>query len=116
MARIPATSNRSSKNVRNGPSPLQLRVSSLVREARWLLFVVLAAWLGLVLSTWDPADPSWTQSLHAGSIKNKGGTFGTNVSSFLYFFFFYSAWLCVILLLTREIGRASCRERVEMEG
>src|SRR5690625_5728375 len=71
MARIPATSNRSSKNVRNGPSPLQLRVSSLVREARWLLFVVLAAWLGLVLSTWDPADPSWTQSLHAGSIKNK---------------------------------------------
>ncbi len=104
MARIPATSNRSSKNVRNGPSPLQLRVSSLVREARWLLFVVLAAWLGLVLSTWDPADPSWTQSLHAGSIKNKGGTFGANVSSFLYFFFGYSAWLWVILLLTRVVA------------
>src|SRR5699024_11110246 len=104
MARIPATSNRSSKNVRNGPSALQLRVSSLVREARWLLFVVLAAWLGLVLSTWDPADPSWTQSLHAGSIKNKGGTFGANVSSFLYFFFGYSAWLWVILLLTRVVA------------
>lgn len=104
MARIPATSNRSSKNVRNGPSALQLRVSLLAREARWLLFVVLAAWLGLVLSTWNPADPSWTQSLHAGSIRNKGGTFGANVSSFLYFFFGYSAWLWVVLLLTRVIA------------
>src|SRR5690625_8019694 len=99
MARIPATSNRSSKNVRNGPSPLQLRVSTLVREARWLLFVVLAAWLGLVLSTWDPADPSWTQSLHAGSIKNKVGTFGANVSSIQYFIFVSSAWLGVFSLL-----------------
>src|SRR5690625_411821 len=104
MARIPATSNRSSKNVRNGPSALQLRVSSLVGEARWLLFAVFAAWLGLVLSTWNPMDPSWTQSLHAGTIKNKGGTFGANVSSLLYFFFGYSAWLWVALLLKQVVA------------
>src|SRR5690625_758580 len=104
MARISATSNRSSKNVRNGPSPLQLRMSILAREARWLLFVFIAAWLGLVLSTWYPGDPSWTQSLHAGVIKNKGGTLGANVSSLLYFFFGYSAWLCVLLLLKQVIS------------
>src|SRR5690625_1658822 len=104
MARIPATSNRSTKNVRNGPSPLQLRVSTLVREARWLLFAALATWLGLVLGTWNPTDPSWTQSLHAGVIHNKGGTFGANVSSFMYFFFGYSAWLWVVLLLTRVLA------------
>lgn len=104
MARISATSNRSSKNVRNGPSPLQLRMSILAREARWLLFAVIAAWLGLVLSTWNPGDPSWTQSLHAGVIKNKGGTLGANVSSLLYFFFGYSAWLWVLLLLKQVIS------------
>lgn len=104
MARLSATSNRSSKNVRNGPSPLQLRMSILAREARWLLFVFIAAWLGLVLSTWNPGDPSWTQSLHAGVIKNKGGTLGANVSSLLYFFFGYSAWLWVLLLLKQVIA------------
>jgi S-DNA-T family DNA segregation ATPase FtsK/SpoIIIE len=43
MARIPATPTRSSRNVRNGPSPLQTRLSGLFREARWVLLAALAA-------------------------------------------------------------------------
>lgn len=103
MARLPVSSNRSSKNVRNGPSPLQLRLTSLVREARWLVFAIVAAWLGLVLATWNSADPAWSQSVHAGVIRNHGGTFGANVSDFLLFLFGFSAWLWVILLVQQVI-------------
>lgn len=101
MARVPATSPRGSRNVRNGPSPLQTRLSSLFREARWILFAALAAWLGLVLATWDPNDPSWSHSVDAAVTANRGGTLGAYISDFLLFLFGYGAWLWVVLLCHR---------------
>ncbi|HWL29655.1 MAG TPA: DNA translocase FtsK 4TM domain-containing protein [Burkholderiaceae bacterium] len=103
MARIPATSPRSSRNVRNGPSPLQSRLSGLLREARWILFAALAAWLGLVLATWNPADPAWSHSVHTTTTLNRGGTLGAHISDFLLFLFGYSAWLWVVLLAQRVV-------------
>ena len=103
MARIPVTTPRSSRNVRNGPSPLQSRLSGLLREARWIVFAALAAWLGLVLASWDPADPSWSHSVHAATTLNKGGTLGAHVSDFLLFLFGYTAWLWVVLLAQRVV-------------
>ncbi|HWK70781.1 MAG TPA: DNA translocase FtsK 4TM domain-containing protein [Burkholderiaceae bacterium] len=101
MARLPATSPRSSRNVRNGPSPLQSRLSGLLREARWIVFAALAAWLGLVLATWHPSDPAWSHSVHSTAILNKGGTLGAYIADFLLFLFGYSAWLWVVLLAQR---------------
>jgi S-DNA-T family DNA segregation ATPase FtsK/SpoIIIE len=103
MARLPATSPRSSRNVRNGPSPLQSRLSGLFREARWIVFAALAAWLGLVLATWDPADPAWSHSVQAATTLNRGGTLGAYISDFLLFLFGYSAWLWVVLLAQRVV-------------
>src|SRR5690606_6616117 len=103
MARLPATSPRSSRNVRNGPSPLQSRLSGLLREARWIVFAALAAWLGLVLATWSPADPAWSHSVHATTTLNRGGTLGAYISDFLLFLFGYSAWLWVVLLAQRVV-------------
>jgi S-DNA-T family DNA segregation ATPase FtsK/SpoIIIE len=103
MARLPATSPRSSRNVRNGPSPLQSRLSGLLREARWIVFAALAAWLGLVLATWDPADPAWSHSVHAAVTHNRGGTVGAYIADFLLFLFGYTAWLWVVLLAHRVI-------------
>ncbi len=103
MARLPATSPRSSRNVRNGPSPLQSRLSGLLREARWIVFAALAAWLGLVLATWNPADPAWSHSVHATTTLNRGGTLGAYISDFLLFLFGYSAWLWVVLLAQRVV-------------
>ncbi|OWT56793.1 DNA translocase FtsK [Candidimonas nitroreducens] len=104
MARLPATSSRSSRNVRNGPSPLQTRVSGLIREARWILFAALAAWLALVLATWHPTDPAWSHSVHSGVTLNRGGHFGAYVSDLLLFLFGYSAWLWVLLLAQRVVA------------
>ncbi len=99
MARIPATTNRSAKNVRNGPSKWQQRLSSLALEARWVVFLLVASWLALVLFTWNSSDPAWSHSLDAGSIHNQGGKLGAYVSDILYYLFGYSAWLWVVLLV-----------------
>ena len=101
MARIPATSPRSSRNVRNGPSPFQSRLSGLLREARWIVFAALAAWLGLVLATWNASDPAWSHSVHAGVTQNRGGILGAHIADFLLFLFGYAAWLWVVLLAQR---------------
>ena len=103
MARLPATSPRSSRNVRNGPSPLQSRLSGLLREARWIVFAALAAWLGLVLATWHPSDPAWSHSVQSSTTLNRGGTLGAHISDFLLFLFGYSAWLWVVLLAQRVV-------------
>jgi len=101
MARLPATPSRSSRNVRNGPSPLQTRLSGLAREARWIVFAALAAWLALVLGTWDPADPAWSHSAHSAVTQNRGGILGAYVADLLLFLFGYSTWLWVVLLSQR---------------
>ncbi|AEC20458.1 DNA translocase [Pusillimonas sp. T7-7] len=82
---------------------MQSRLSGLLREARWIVFAALAAWLGLVLATWNPADPAWSHSVHATTTLNRGGTLGAYISDFLLFLFGYSAWLWVVLLAQRVV-------------
>jgi S-DNA-T family DNA segregation ATPase FtsK/SpoIIIE len=89
--------------VRNGPSPLQIRLAGLVREARWFIFAALAAWLALVLATWNPTDPAWSHSVQSTVTSNQGGTLGAYVSDLLLFLFGYSAWLWVVLLAQRVV-------------
>ncbi len=67
------------------------------------MFAALAAWLGLVLATWSPADPAWSHSVHATTTLNRGGTLGAYISDFLLFLFGYSAWLWVVLLAQRVV-------------
>ena len=92
---------RSSRNVRNGPSPLQLRLLSFLREARWVLFALLAAWLALVLATWSPADPGWSHSASQTVLSNGGGVLGAYTADILYYLLGFSAWWLVVLLLHR---------------
>ena len=101
MPRIQTASPRASRNTRNGPSPLQLRLAALLREARWILFAALAAWLALVLATWHRGDPGWSHSVPVGVLYNRGGMLGAYVSDILLYLFGYSAWLWVVLLLHR---------------
>ncbi|MFT0533343.1 DNA translocase FtsK [Castellaniella hirudinis] len=104
MARIPVTSPRSTRNVRNGPSALQTRLGGLLREARWILLAAVAAWLVLVLATWHATDPGWSHSVHAGVTQNLGGTFGAYVADLLLYLCGLSAWIWVLLLLRRVVA------------
>ncbi|WP_322994496.1 DNA translocase FtsK [Castellaniella sp.] len=104
MARIPVTSPRSTRNVRNGPSALQTRLGGLLREARWILLAAVAVWLVLVLATWHHTDPGWSHSVSAGATQNLGGTFGAYIADLLLYLFGASAWLWALLLLRRVVA------------
>ncbi len=101
----PATtrSSRTTRNTRNGPSALQTRLLSIAREARWILFAALAAWLALVLATWNAADPAWSHSVgrDAEQLHNRGGVMGAYLADILLYLFGFSAWWWVILLVHR---------------
>ncbi|CAM5779256.1 DNA translocase FtsK [Castellaniella caeni] len=101
MARIPVTSSRSTRNVRNGPSPLQARLTGLLREARWILLAAVAGWLILVLATWHKTDPGWSHSMTFGTPQNWGGTFGAYVADLLLYLFGGATWLWILLMLRR---------------
>ncbi|MFY9139117.1 DNA translocase FtsK [Zwartia sp.] len=101
----PATTrtSRSTRNTRNGPSVMQTRILSILREARWIVFAALAAWLTLVLATWNGSDPGWSHSFgrDATELHNRGGLIGAYISDVLLYLFGFSAWWLVILLLHR---------------
>lgn len=104
----PATTrpSRTTRNTRNGPSALQTRLLSIAREARWILFAALAAWLALVLATWNSADPAWSHSVgrDAEHLHNRGGVMGAYLADILLYLFGFSAWWWVILLVHRVQG------------
>ncbi|HBI83135.1 DNA translocase FtsK [Sheuella amnicola] len=104
MSRLSAATprpSRSTRNTRNGPSVFQTRVVYLVREARWILFAALAAWLVLVLATWHPDDQCWSHSARNSVMQNRGGVVGAYLADILLYLFGFSAWWWVILLLHR---------------
>ncbi len=94
---------RATRNTRNGPSAFQSKLLSLMREARWILFAILAAWLTLVLSTWSLTDPAWSHSMGRDIevLHNRGGWIGAYTADILLYLFGYSAWWWVVLLLHR---------------
>ena len=94
---------RATRNTRNGPSAFQTKLLSPIREARWILFAVMAAWLTLVLSTWSLTDPAWSHSIGRDTevLQNRGGWVGAYTADILLYLFGYSAWWWVVLLLHR---------------
>ena len=82
---------------------MQTRLLSILREARWIVFAALAAWLTLVLATWSGSDPGWSHSFgrDATELHNRGGLIGAYISDVLLYLFGFSAWWLVVLLLHR---------------
>jgi len=95
---------------------MQTRLTSLVREARWIMLSAVGCWLVLVLATWSASDPGWSHAVHAGVVRNWGGTFGAHVADLLYYLFGASAWLWVLLLLKRLIKGFYRLTRVVLPG
>lgn len=82
---------------------MQTRLLSILREARWIVFAALAAWLTLVLATWNGSDPGWSHSFgrDATELHNRGGLIGAFTSDILLYLFGFSAWWLVVLLIHR---------------
>ena len=78
-------------------NPLPPKIASLLRESWWLAMVALAAYLALVLFTFNKADPGWSHSAAVDRIGNSGGRIGAWLADILLFVFGVSAWWWVIL-------------------
>ncbi len=77
--------------------PLPARLAGLVREARWLTLVALAAYLLLVLATYQRSDPGWSHSATGAVPHNAGGIVGALVADVLLYLFGLSAYWWVVL-------------------
>jgi len=75
------------------------RVTTLLREAWWLVAVGMALYLGLILLTYQPQDPGWSRVGGDQPIQNAGGHFGAWSADLLLYLFGASAWLWVVLSL-----------------
>jgi S-DNA-T family DNA segregation ATPase FtsK/SpoIIIE len=79
--------------------PLPARLAGLLREARWLLLVAIAAYLLLIFATYQRSDPGWSHSATGAVTSNAGGVVGAYLSDVLLFLFGLSAYWWVALCL-----------------
>jgi S-DNA-T family DNA segregation ATPase FtsK/SpoIIIE len=86
-------------NTRTSPEPLPPRIAGLLREAWWLAAVAAALYLGMVLYTYDRADPGWSHSGSRLSLHNAGGEWGAWVADVLLYVFGLSAYWWIVLSL-----------------
>ncbi|MBC3767760.1 DNA translocase FtsK 4TM domain-containing protein [Neptunicella marina] len=71
------------------------RLSGIQRilEAGMILTCAFALFLLLALGTFDPADPSWSQAGHSGSVSNAAGPAGAWFADILLFTFGFVAYI-----------------------
>ncbi|NOT69383.1 MAG: hypothetical protein HOP04_13980 [Methylophilaceae bacterium] len=66
--------------------------ASLMREAWWLVLVVVGIFLAVILFSYHPNDASWSHSAsQLDNTHNAGGTLGAWVSDMLLYLFGFSA-------------------------
>lgn len=88
---------RAQKNTRP-ESRLSAQVSTALRESALYVFGVLAFILWYALSTYDPADPGFSQATSSVEISNGIGRVGALVSDLLFNFFGRPAYLFTVMV------------------
>ena len=81
------------------PAAQTSRITRLLRESRWLVFVTAAVYLVLILATYQGGDPAWSHSAGGAATANAGGRIGALASDVLLYLFGLSAWWLVALLV-----------------
>lgn len=78
-------------------APLPAKLAGLLREAKWLGLVALAAYLLLIFATFHRDDPGWSHTATGALTRNAGGAFGAWLSDVLLYLFGLSAYWWVAL-------------------
>ena len=78
--------------------PVPEKTAGLIREAWWLVLVVVGTYLVTILLTFHRDDPGWSHSASdTANIHNAGGTLGAWLSDILLYLFGFSAWWWAVL-------------------
>ncbi len=80
-------------------APLPGKIAALLRESRWFVLIAAAAYVALVLATFDRADPGWSHAAARPEIHNAGGRAGAWLADLLLYLFGVSAYWWVLLLV-----------------
>ncbi|QDF67082.1 DUF87 domain-containing protein [Shewanella sp. SNU WT4] len=67
-------------------------------EGALLCCCIFAAFILLSLTSFDPADPGWSQTHFQGEINNLTGAVGAWIADVLFYFFGYTAYLVPIMV------------------
>lgn len=78
---------------------VQLNGVQRLRECCFILGISLAMFLAISLYSFDPADPSWSQTSWGGEVKNAAGTIGALFADSLLFTFGTLAFTLPIITL-----------------
>jgi S-DNA-T family DNA segregation ATPase FtsK/SpoIIIE len=82
---------------KNPAAPLPAKLAALMREAKWLVLVALAAYLLLILLTFHRADPGWSHTATGAVVENAGGRVGAWLADLMLYLFGVSAYWWVVL-------------------
>ena len=80
-------------------TPQSTRLSRLMREAGWIIFLALALYLALIFATYQQTDPGYFFTVKDGPILNKGGWAGAQISHMAFGINGLSAWWWVALAI-----------------
>jgi S-DNA-T family DNA segregation ATPase FtsK/SpoIIIE len=103
--------------VKANQPPLPGKVARLLRESRWIVLVAAAAFLTLILLTYDKSDPGWSHSTDVDRIANAGGRFGAWLADLLLFLFGLSAyWLVALCIFSVLAGYRHLDGKADRHG
>ncbi|WP_087820845.1 DNA translocase FtsK 4TM domain-containing protein [Photobacterium aquimaris] len=68
-------------------------------EGFLIISILVAIYMMVALVTFNPADPSWSQTAWEGVVQNKAGSFGALVADTLFFIFGSLAYIIPIVLV-----------------
>jgi S-DNA-T family DNA segregation ATPase FtsK/SpoIIIE len=84
---------------KSSKTPLPAKIASLLREAKWLALIAAAAYLLLILASYQPSDPGYWHSATAAVTHNAGGVVGAWIAEMLLSVFGISAYWWVAFLV-----------------
>ncbi|MFM2483921.1 DNA translocase FtsK [Celerinatantimonas yamalensis] len=77
----------------------KLNGSQRLQETGVIIFVALAVVCAIALFSFNPADPSWSQSSWQGHVANAAGSLGAMLSDILFFLLGWIAYIVPIFIL-----------------
>nr|WP_194164785.1 DNA translocase FtsK 4TM domain-containing protein [Photobacterium carnosum] len=78
---------------------MRLSGGQRIIEGFLIISILVAIYMMVALVTFNPADPSWSQTAWEGVVQNKAGSFGALVADTLFFIFGSLAYIIPIVLV-----------------
>ncbi|WP_443111778.1 DNA translocase FtsK 4TM domain-containing protein [Aliivibrio sp. S3MY1] len=81
------------------PEKERLNGNQRLQEALFIVGLLATIFIAISLFSFNPADPSWSQTAWDGNVENAGGSFGAWIADTLFFAFGSLAYLLPVILL-----------------